>query len=308
MQTVRPGWDLLRCPVSGSALRLEGDPANGCWVSEEGRRYPIENGLPRFVTDSEEATTRERFEYQWRHWGREPRIFGKTPEEMRELLVSERVGSSIDARFYPGRSVLDAGAGHGRYLSAFAELGATLVVGLDLGRGLELGREDDPPEVLRVRGDVRHPPLAPESFDLVFSDGVVHHTPEPEAAVRALARLVAPGGYLYLWVYPRGGRAWEITNRWLRIVTTRMPNRLLAALCYALVPLLSLVPTYSQTRLGRATWRQCAQVVWDWLSPPYQSHHTFKEVAGWLQAAGLVDVESLPVPVGCIARRPERTT
>lgn len=297
-------WELLRCPHTRSPLSLEGSLEEGELVSPLGERYPIRNGIPCFVQDHVERVTRERFEYQWRRWGGEARLFGKTPEEMKANLVSDRIGSSIDAGFYPGRCVLDAGAGHGRYLAAFAELGAAAVVGLDIGRGLELGRASDPPQVLRVRGDVRHPPLVPASFDLVFSDGVVHHTPDPEGAVRALAKLVAPGGYLYLWVYPRGGWPWETTHRLARAVTSRLPSPVLAALCHGLVPLLGLVPTYSQTRLGRASWSQCAQVVWDWLSPPYQSHHTREEVAGWLRAAGLVDIEHLPVPVGCIARRP----
>ncbi|MEQ8765551.1 MAG: methyltransferase domain-containing protein [Planctomycetota bacterium] len=303
--TIPKGFGLLRCPVSGEALSLQGSGESGRLVARgSGRRYPIEDGIPTFVDDTVEAQTRRRFEYQWRRWGREERIFGKTPEEMRANLVSDRIGSSIDASFYPGKTVLDAGAGHGRYLRELAALGAKTIVGLDLGRGIGFDREGDPPSVLRVRGDLRHPPLAPQSFDLVFCDGVVHHTPDARQAVSALARLVRPGGYLYLWVYPRGSVLWESVHRAGRAVTTRLPNPVLGGLCTALVPLLSVVPTYSQTRLGRASWQQCAQVVWDWLSPPYQSHHSFEEVQGWLEAEGFEGCERLPVPTGIIARRP----
>ncbi len=41
----------------------------------------------------------------------------------------------------------------------------------------------------------------PESFDLVYSLGVLHHLEDPLAGVRALAKLVRPGGELRLYVY-----------------------------------------------------------------------------------------------------------
>ena len=42
-----------------------------------------------------------------------------------------------------------------------------------------------------------------DAFDLVISSGVAHHTPDPRRAVEECARVLAPGGRLYLRVYNR---------------------------------------------------------------------------------------------------------
>jgi SAM-dependent methyltransferase len=46
-------------------------------------------------------------------------------------------------------------------------------------------------------------------FDLINSVGVLHHLAQPEAGLRALARRLAPGGVLHLFLYAEAGR-WEI--------------------------------------------------------------------------------------------------
>jgi SAM-dependent methyltransferase len=299
--------ELLACPLDGGRLRLASEDA---LVSEGGRIYPIVNGVPLLLEESvlpgdvRAREVRASFESQWRIFGDETRIFGKTREEMRELLTGPRMGSAIGAGFYPGRRVLDAGCGHARYVTELARLGS-VVVGLDVGSQLHhaLLPADVRDQALLVQGDVRRPPLREGMFDLVFCDGVLHHTPDPRDSFLALARLVAPGGAFYVWVYPRGGKLWEGANRALRALTTRLPHGLQVLAANLLVPLLLLVPTYSGTRPGKASYRQCAQVIFDWISPRLQSHHSTEEVVGWFLEAGFERHEILPVPTGVIGWR-----
>jgi ubiquinone/menaquinone biosynthesis C-methylase UbiE len=223
---------------------------------------------------------------------------------MRTNLVNARMGSRIRAPWYRGKTVLDAGCGHGRYLRAFADLGAT-VVGVDVGDGPSIaGVPTDDPRIHVVQGDVLALPLADASVDLAFCDGVLHHTPDPRRGFDELARVVRPGGAVYAWLYPREGALREAFFGGARAVTTRLPGAALRLLCFAVAPLTALVRSYSGTRFPRATWAECAQVVHDWLAPRLQSHHTDDEVAGWARAAGLVDAEALPVPVGIVAWKP----
>jgi SAM-dependent methyltransferase len=267
----------------------------------------VTGGIPRLLPEGgagAAARTVAAFERQWRAYGGLRRIFGKDAVAMARNLHGPRMGARIDAGWYEGRTVLDAGCGHGRYLPAFAGLGAR-VVGLDVGRGPEAaGVPLDDPAIGVVQGSVLDAPFRDESFDLVFCDGVIHHTPAPQAAFHELARLVRPGGALYVWVYPREGRLRELAFGAARAFTTRLPGPLVKLLSFALAPLTLLVRSYSGTRLGRATWAECAQVIHDWIAPPLQSHHTWAEVADWARQDGLEPLERLPIEVGILAWKP----
>ena len=79
----------------------------------------------------------------------------------------------------------------------------------------------------------------PQSFDLVYCLGVVHHLEQPQVGVRALAKLVRPGGELRLYVYKTldDEPAWKqliftgVTA--LRRLTTRLPYTLVHAVALA---------------------------------------------------------------------------
>ncbi|MFI6082788.1 methyltransferase domain-containing protein [Streptomyces sp. NPDC051217] len=110
----------------------------------------------------------------------------------------------------PGDSVLDAGCGTGRALTALRD-----VVG---PRGTVLGA-DLTPEMLAAAvrsgrdavgalllADVARLPLRTHSLDAVFAAGLIAHLPEPATNLRELARVVRPGGRLALF-HPIGRAA-----------------------------------------------------------------------------------------------------
>ena len=56
----------------------------------------------------------------------------------------------------------------------------------------------------RVRGDVFALPFRTGAFDRIFCIGVVHHLPEPQAALQEIGRVLRAGGVLVLGVYAPG--------------------------------------------------------------------------------------------------------
>ena len=148
-----------------------------------------------------------------------------------------------------------------------------------------------------------HLPFRPKIFDIVFCHGVLPFLPSSERGFQILAKTVRQGGYFRIWVYPRRDPLWERTQDLIRSITTRLPPKLLYYLCFVPVPLLSFVKTYSNTSLRNSTWKQCAQVVWDYYSPPIQWHHTPEEVEGWYHQAGFDDVRFLSIPVSAVGRK-----
>ena len=100
-----------------------------------------------------------------------------------------------------GMRVLDAGCGTGEALrwlcDAVAPLGT--VVGIDLAAAhVSAARASTSGQALVLQADVRRPPLALRSFDLVWSVNTINHLREPLAGVVVLAGLLRPGGRIVL--------------------------------------------------------------------------------------------------------------
>jgi SAM-dependent methyltransferase len=250
-----------------------------------------------------QTRTKETYDLQWNRF----RIV--RPEEDRATFYS-RTGFLPEA--LSGSTVLDAGCGMGRYARVAAAAGAQ-VVGLDLSGAVHAAQAQtaDFPNVRIVRGDLLRPPFSRATFDHIYSIGVLDHTPNPKAAFLALAQLLKPGGRIAVWVYKKERPALERIMNLHRAISTRLPLRVLVALCRITAPLGGLKRKLMQSRfrlierlgvvLNLCTIgvsmhpdpevRVCDTL--DWYAPRFASRHTFEEVAGWCAEAGLANVSNL---------------
>src|SRR6185369_4534836 len=64
--------------------------------------------------------------------------------------------------------------------------------------------------------DGEHLPFASESFDVVYSNGVLHHTPDTTGAIREVHRVLRPGGTAKVMLYHRNS-----LNYWFEIILRR---------------------------------------------------------------------------------------
>lgn len=118
-----------------------------------------------------------------------------------------------------GLRVLEIGCGMGTDGAQFAKAGANYT-GIDLtDAAVELARRRF--EVSGLKGEFRiadaeRLDFTDESFDLVYSHGVLHHTPDIEAAVREIHRVLKPGGRAIVMLYHRGSYNYRIGIRVLR--------------------------------------------------------------------------------------------
>lgn len=113
------------------------------------------------------------------------------------------------AKFGEGRGadVLEIGVGMGADHVEWASVSPRRLVGVDLTRrAVELTRTRcallGADSVLAV-GDAEHLALPDDEFDIVYSWGVLHHSPDTAAAVRELRRVLRPGGVARVMVYQR---------------------------------------------------------------------------------------------------------
>jgi len=116
----------------------------------------------------------------------------------------------LDTEIPPGSRVLDAGCGTGQ-LSIFLALGNRYVTGIDLSQN-SLDKANNfknhfgIDNVIFENQNIFDIILKPESFDYVFCNGVLHHTPDPYRGFKKLVELVKPGGYIIIGLYNTYGR------------------------------------------------------------------------------------------------------
>jgi SAM-dependent methyltransferase len=105
-----------------------------------------------------------------------------------------------------GGSILDAGCGGGGMPLSFAEE-ARLVVGIDLAprfgdAGHRLAAERGLKNLHFARADGQALPFPDAAFDMVLSHAVIEHVADAALYMRELARVLRPGGSMYLSTAP----------------------------------------------------------------------------------------------------------
>lgn len=222
---------LLADPVSHGSLRVEtADRQTGTLTSTDGRRYELRDGIPRFVLtdDAGQKQTQGSFAFKWQK--RDTYDSPAVKAQATRWLVDRygfgsagEMGQYLAAR---GR-VLDAGCGSAFSSSLWLtpDWGGRLWVGLDISGAIDVAadRLGDVASAAFVQGDVLQPPFADGTFDAIFSEGVLHHTPSTERAFKALVRLLAPGGEMLVYVYRRKGPIREFTDDYVRDALAVMP-------------------------------------------------------------------------------------
>jgi ubiquinone/menaquinone biosynthesis C-methylase UbiE len=135
--------------------------------------------------------------------------------EARKYLVEPHIPAFAEFDRWRGKRVLEVGCGIGTDSMNFARAGADLTAVELSGESLRIAAQRA--EVMGVADRIRFVEanaeeltsvLDDEPFDLVYSFGVIHHTPHPDRALAEMRALTAPGGTLKLMVYHR--RSWKV--------------------------------------------------------------------------------------------------
>jgi 2-polyprenyl-3-methyl-5-hydroxy-6-metoxy-1,4-benzoquinol methylase len=303
--------EILRCLSCKDTLRRTQDAlaCNGC-----GRNYPVVDNVVRFVDEQHYAGS---FGFQWQ-------VFARTQMDHEQSRRSEnafRRRTGYRPEDLAGKLVLDVGCGMGRFAEVATRWGAH-VVGIDLSLAAEVAARNLADRQATIfQADALQLPFAPESFDFIYSIGVLHHTPSCEQAFKALPPLLKPNGQIAVWLYS-AYNPWYRMSDIYRKVTRRMRPRTLHKLCYIAIPmyrvdqLLRKVPLVGRAVSGvlrllfPISWNSDPQWrvldTFDWYSPWYQSKHTYEEVFRWFESSGMVDLHVGEEPISVRGRRPVR--
>ncbi len=301
---------LLRCPSCRSSLA---NSAGGLSCPACGRRFPEVRGVLRFVDEGNYADS---FGYQWQRFQRTQ--LDSTHRNISEADFAQKTG--LKPEDLQGKLILDVGCGMGRFAEVATRWGAR-VVGIDLSAAAEVAAKNlADREFVAFQADVFSLPFAPESFDCIYSMGVLHHTPDCEKAVKVLPQYLKPGGTLAVWLYSGYNKWYRFTDQY-RKVTHRMSPRVLHSFFRVAVPFfywldrgLRVIPLVGKPVAGvvhhvfPVNRHPDAEIrvldTLDWYSPKYQSKHTYEQVFRWFESCGLESLNVGDVSVGVRGKKP----
>ncbi len=150
-------------------------------------------------------------------WGAEQRL----PESAEDFLQIEQtlLGTSpflrehFDFSQTKEKKMLEIGCGSGALSCRFARAGADITAVDITEAAVSLARENAEFQGLKIdiqQADAEHLEFLDDTFDYVFSWGVLHHTNNMEQAFREVSRVLKPGGRGLAMVYYRASIAYYV--------------------------------------------------------------------------------------------------
>jgi len=287
-----------KCEHAAETSSPWADPRNGqplVMTSElavnpaTGASYPVEEGIPRLFVPTDDvqldgAGVTETVK----------QFYEKTPfpnydevDDVRALL--EKAGRGLFARLLNEQIPFDArvveiGCGTGQ-LTNFLSIAHRSVLGTDMClNSLRLAQKFRADHRLEratfAQMNLFRPALQDEFFDVVISNGVLHHTNDPRRAFARISRLAKPGGYVLVGLYNAYSRKIHYARR-------------------ALYRWTGLAGRWIDPHFGRVSAAD-KRAAWfeDQYCHPHESCHTLDEVLKWLEENGLDFVNAIPKAAG----------
>jgi len=273
---------LLACPGCGGALLFERKElrCEGCTYG-----FPVDDGIPILFWPNEwEDDKRDVTEQVKAFYEETPFPDYDDFDSVESLAHKARKGifaRLLDEQVPPRSRILEIGAGTGQ-LSNFLSITNRDVFATDLClNSLRLGqrfaRQHGLARIRFFNMNLFRPAFKPGSFDLVISNGVLHHTSDPFLAFQSICQLVRPGGYVLVGLYHRYGR---LVTDFRRLLFRLSGDRL----------------TWLDPNLRSREKSSAKKRAWlhDQYKHPHESKHTIGQTLRWLDAVDFEFVKSIP--------------
>jgi SAM-dependent methyltransferase len=271
---------ILASPVDGAPLRLA---ASG-FVGARGDSYPVAGNVPDFYVDEHQAgdavTRKVGGFYEEKPFPNYEGIDDR--EQLRRKARATVFASLLDAQLPKGATILEAGCGTGQLTNYLAMSPWRRVVGGDLSSA-SLRLAEDFRERFEInnaaflRMNIFRMPFKPASFDVIISNGVLHHTRDARAAFGSLVEKLKPGGLVVIGLYNYYARIPTLARR-----AMGRHNRELAILFDAHLK-----------KLERGTAKFEAWYADQYLHPK-ETRHSQDEVLRWFAEEGVEFLSAIP--------------
>lgn len=272
--------DILACPGCRGRLRL-GDQDLAC--ENCNATYPIRDGIPLLfaaedhrhgVTDVVKAFYEENPFPNYDDLDSEESLIEKARRGIFVKLLDDQIPQ--------GAFVLEAGCGTGQLSNFLGMHWNRRVFGSDIClNSLRLAQGFRDRCGIKNAGFLQmnlfRPAFQENTFELVISNGVLHHTGDPLGGFRSLARLVKPGGFMIIGLYNKIAR---LTTDLKRMVFHFSGDRL----------------KFLDSHIRNKNYNEARKRAWfmDQYKHPHESKHSYDEVMGWFESNRFEFLSSIP--------------
>jgi len=251
-----------------------------CFETEGKNRFTIVNGIPNFFKDDNEtlSLTQSKF-YNEIKFPNYDSIddFGSLLEKSEKSTFFKKLDKEI-AMF---SKVLEVGCGTGQ-LSLFLSRYQRQIFSIDLSMGsLELGenfrKKNNIENLFFLKMSLFNLFFKEEFFDVIISNGVLHHTENPKLAFMELTKYLKKDGYIIIGLYHRYGR-----------IYTKIRQLLIKIFGDSFKFLDKKTLDKYSSKEKRFAWFM------DQYKNPKESTHTFAEVLKWFNSTDIEFISSIP--------------
>jgi ubiquinone/menaquinone biosynthesis C-methylase UbiE len=202
-------------------------------------------------------------------------------------IISEitKIKKSLELRFknsgfqlkkIKNLKVLDAGCGPGRFTYVLSNYHPKKIYGIDLSfQNIKIAKKIFKKKNIKfLQGNVLYLPFKKESFDFVYSSGVIHHTNNFLKGLKELIRVCKKNGHIYLYIYAKGGIYWR-ARTFMNKIMKRIPQ------------------IYSQNILDIIGMPRTRLLFLDLWYVPIEKHTSVKEIMKILKKEGITRIKKL---------------
>ena len=292
-----PLLELVRCPICHSDLGHGYECASG-------HSFEVVDGVPVLIPgfDKAAASISGSFGREWSYFRHGvDRTWSQTVDERRSDFLRH---VALEPDDLIGKRVLDAGCGNGMLSAAIAEFD-TEMYACDLSPSVHLAARyfSDSP-VSYLQANLMQHPFKPESLDIVYCAGVLHHTPDTRKTFDGVADMVAPSGRLFVWLYHEMPELKQRVRTKVRSGVARLPEPVRHGVAVGFAA--KKTATGALKGEEKLNWQETLIGTHDFWTPRYRWEHTQDELSKWFAERGFIDVQVTEVGVngfGAVAVR-----
>lgn len=191
---------------------------NGFLISTTGK-YPLYDGIPNFVRKLDNPLQEQVQQSFGNKWTKSD--FGQDDHDFKKIknLMLQMMGlNESDLSIFQNKIVLDTGIGSGSSARLWAQKSKEFH-GIDISKAVYRAKnalKSSGKEPVLSQADLNALPYVDNSFDVIVSNGVFHHTPDTKVALKNCIKKLKTDGFCLFYIYKKKAPLREFADDYIR--------------------------------------------------------------------------------------------